>query len=201
MTRAIDKRLFNQNKKIMKEGFSSQEICPYCNCIMAKETGSSFSVISIDHIVASTKGGTDELCNLIACCANCNSRKGNGTRTLLANFKDPILLSDDDYKALNSFLSLELRIFWARELKELLLNKEYDKALEGCLIGENNSPSKGFFEILSRDIRKVKENKTIQLENKIIKQIVKTLKEDIQRMSLAKESVSHLDFVTYSLIS
>lgn len=201
MTRAIDKRLFNQNKKIMKEGFSSQEVCPYCNCIMIKDTGSSFSVISIDHIVASTKGGSDDLDNLIACCANCNSRKGNGTRTLLAKFNESVFLSDDDYRKLNIFLSLELRIFWARELKELLLNKEYDKALWGCLIGENNSPSKGFFEILSRDIRKVRENKTVQLENKIIKQIVKTLKEDIQRMSLAKEDVSHLNFVTYSLLS
>lgn len=201
MTKAFNKRLFNQNKKIMKKEFSNEEICPYCNCVMIKETVSSFSVISIDHIVASTKGGTDELDNLVACCANCNSRKGNGTRTLLAYFSESVHLSDDEYRNLNSFLSLELRIFWARELKELLLNKEYDKALDGCWIGENNSPSKGFFELLSRDIVKIKKNRTIQLENKIIKQIVLTLREDLQKMSVVQESVSHLKFVTYSLVS
>ena len=44
--------------------------CPYCP---AKITETSFS---LDHIHPISKGGTNHLNNLIACCKSCNSKKG-----------------------------------------------------------------------------------------------------------------------------
>lgn len=45
-------------------------VCHYCRVTVKP---SSFTV---DHIVPVTKGGTDNLSNLVACCRSCNSKKG-----------------------------------------------------------------------------------------------------------------------------
>lgn len=45
-------------------------VCHYC---AAAVKPSSFTV---DHIVPVSKGGTDDLSNLVACCRPCNSKKG-----------------------------------------------------------------------------------------------------------------------------
>lgn len=36
-----------------------------------------YGVFSVDHIIPESKGGTDELDNLIAACMNCNMKKGD----------------------------------------------------------------------------------------------------------------------------
>ena len=77
MTKAQDKILFNQNKRLIKASLPDHSICPYCNSIMVKNAKCPYALVSIDHIVPYTKGGGDELTNLVTCCANCNTRKGN----------------------------------------------------------------------------------------------------------------------------
>lgn len=45
--------------------------CVYCGI-----QTNPFSTFSIDHVVPVSKGGTDDLANLVPCCRSCNSRKG-----------------------------------------------------------------------------------------------------------------------------
>lgn len=65
-------------EKLLKAFNKTNGICPYCSC---KITKSSFS---LDHRKPISKGGTNHLNNLIACCRSCNSRKGDSS---LKNFK------------------------------------------------------------------------------------------------------------------
>lgn len=199
MTKAFNKTVFNFNKKLLKEKLSDSEACPYCNCLMEKETNSSYSVMSIDHVVASAKGGTDEIDNLIACCANCNSRKGDSERILLPLFKESRVLSDEEYRKVNFYLNLELRIYWAKEIKELIINKNYEKALKACSFGEKNSPSKSFFEHARKGIKSIMNDK--KNENKVLKKIVNDLRDDIQKYYEVKEETEFLGFSIYTLIA
>jgi 5-methylcytosine-specific restriction endonuclease McrA len=43
---------------------------------------------TVDHIVPEDEGGYDTHDNLVACCARCNSSKGNGQRNLLPQSPD-----------------------------------------------------------------------------------------------------------------
>lgn len=45
--------------------------CQYC--------GTKKSVMTIDHIIPKSRGGTDSWENLVAACVKCNNRKGNRT--------------------------------------------------------------------------------------------------------------------------
>jgi hypothetical protein len=46
--------------------------CWYCQEILKP-----WQSFSIDHVIPRSKGGTDELCNLVPCCRHCNSVKKN----------------------------------------------------------------------------------------------------------------------------
>lgn len=54
---------------------ASGQPCPECGNAMARWCGRR--VVSLDHIVAISKGGTNELSNLRAICNRCNARKGS----------------------------------------------------------------------------------------------------------------------------
>ncbi|AOQ26724.1 hypothetical protein [Vibrio phage 2E1] len=45
-------------------------ICQYCGCDLPVEQS------TLDHIVATNKGGSNHISNLIYCCKPCNSSKG-----------------------------------------------------------------------------------------------------------------------------
>ncbi len=40
--------------------------CWYCGC---------FEISTVDHVVPKSKGGSDDLDNLVLCCKSCNSKK------------------------------------------------------------------------------------------------------------------------------
>lgn len=46
-------------------------VCRYCKLVLDKYT------ITIDHVVAKSKGGSDDLSNLVASCKHCNGRKSD----------------------------------------------------------------------------------------------------------------------------
>lgn len=45
--------------------------CFYCNIPLSKKTS------TIDHIIATSKGGADTLNNMVLCCSWCNNNKGS----------------------------------------------------------------------------------------------------------------------------
>lgn len=52
------------------------KICHYCDKKVAKPGTYSGKKTTFDHIVPQAKGGSDDVDNLVLCCARCNSEKG-----------------------------------------------------------------------------------------------------------------------------
>jgi HNH endonuclease len=68
-------RRFDQVPALTKEKLFARDryICAYCAQRFRSEE------LEMEHIVPSSKGGTDSWTNLVAACRACNSRKGNRT--------------------------------------------------------------------------------------------------------------------------
>ena len=66
------KDLASNNWKSIRLQIAARDglVCHYCEAVVKP---ASFTV---DHIVPVTKGGTEDLSNLVACCRSCNSKKG-----------------------------------------------------------------------------------------------------------------------------
>ncbi|WP_417373000.1 HNH endonuclease [Glutamicibacter protophormiae] len=54
-----------------------QRHCPYCQIGLNYTDRRAFNGAQVDHIVPHSKGGTNELANLVICCRTCNISKGN----------------------------------------------------------------------------------------------------------------------------
>lgn len=52
--------------------------CFYCGCKLTREIDKARS-ITLDHLVPSSKGGSDRIANLVLCCGPCNRKKGDMT--------------------------------------------------------------------------------------------------------------------------
>lgn len=55
-------------------------LCHYCRCHLKRGNGASCKdphYATIDHIVPRSKGGTNDLANLVYACLACNQRKAN----------------------------------------------------------------------------------------------------------------------------
>lgn len=73
MGRTIDKSL--------KEQVPS-EVCYYCGCTLNNQNR------TYDHVIPVSKGGKDDVTNLVACCSCCNQVKKNFTLFELLNTLD-----------------------------------------------------------------------------------------------------------------
>lgn len=51
--------------------------CAYCGEVMEIDTCNKPMSATIDHIIPRSKGGKDEIFNLVAACRQCNTEKGN----------------------------------------------------------------------------------------------------------------------------
>lgn len=60
-------RVSRQDRLLQQTGYR----CGYCACELTRQT------VTRDHIVPRCKGGKTTDDNLIACCRNCNQRKGH----------------------------------------------------------------------------------------------------------------------------
>ncbi len=60
----------NKRESLLNE---TDHRCVYCGCVLDKDT------MTIDHIVALSRGGTSEDDNCVASCSECNYRKGCAT--------------------------------------------------------------------------------------------------------------------------
>lgn len=52
--------------------FRDQMRCGWCNCLIVNNDD-----LTIDHCIPTSKGGSHRTTNLITCCKQCNSRRGN----------------------------------------------------------------------------------------------------------------------------
>lgn len=57
----------DRSRVLQRDGFA----CRYC--------GARANPMTIDHVLPISKGGTNDLRNLVSCCMSCNSRKGPRT--------------------------------------------------------------------------------------------------------------------------
>jgi hypothetical protein len=55
-------------------------ICYYCKCEMTQEgnLGKNSKRVTLEHLQPRSKGGSDRMENLVAACAGCNNKRGNG---------------------------------------------------------------------------------------------------------------------------
>lgn len=51
--------------------------CHYCGMILPKPGNKGSAITQVDHIEPVSKGGSDELLNLVICCKRCNRAKAN----------------------------------------------------------------------------------------------------------------------------
>ena len=79
-------------------------VCIYCGC----ELGSYWHV---DHVTPVSKGGRDEMVNLVPSCPSCNSRKSN---------------TDFDAMRFNQGIRDSKRPFFSRSQREWLLKHGFD---------------------------------------------------------------------------
>ncbi len=60
-------------KKLRSELFELANQCSYCGAIITHREA------TIDHMIPTCRGGIDAATNLVLCCSNCNSSKGDDT--------------------------------------------------------------------------------------------------------------------------
>jgi hypothetical protein len=193
MTQANNKALFNQNKRAIKAALPDESVCPYCNCIMLKATNSPYSLVSLDHIKAYSKGGDDSLENLIACCANCNTKKGNNPFALFFRINTTKIIPDSEYTLLNDFVTVTQRVEYLKKIKELIIAKELLSGVTLSQEAEIKTSSNSFFAKL-----------TLALKNNtnsdyILKEVVVRLKAELDKLTTLNEELKHISFSTYSL--
>lgn len=201
MTQAQNKELFNLNKRMLKAQLPNNPICPYCNGIMLKDNSSPYALISIDHILAYSKGGSDELNNLLACCANCNTKKGNDPRSVMFKLDSPRILTDAEYASLNDFITISTRIIILEIIKESILKINYPEALRLARISQRSTTSKSFFTKLEQSLQKclaLSESKV--RHDYSLKEVIVRLKAEKDKMCEIKEVTAPLNFSTYCLI-
>jgi hypothetical protein len=193
MTQAQDKALFNQNKRLIKSKMAQESVCPYCNSIMLKDTTSPYNLVSIDHITAYSKGGDDSLENLIPCCANCNTKKGNTPNATMFKLQNPRILSNYEYEQLNDYTTVSVRIDKLKSMKDLILSGELKTAIALSQESERTTISKSFFSKLSTALK----NNTNP--DYIIKEVIVRLKAEMDKMTNLTESTQHIKFTIYNL--
>lgn len=199
MTKAVDKIAFNLNKKAIKAKLPEQMPCPYCNALMKKNSTCPFSLLSIDHIVPYSKGGTDEIENLIACCANCNSRKGNNN-SLFFRIKETKSLNTTEYDFLNSLVTVEDRIEKIRILINLIESKDFPSAISCSQEYTNSSINKSFFKKTNEMLKEMSVKKTKDNFHEAHASLIIRLKAEKDKLFNINEAISHLNVSLYSLL-
>lgn len=193
MTKAQDKILFNQNKRIIKSKMTQESVCPYCNSIMLIETKSPYSLVSIDHILAYSKGGDDNFDNLIACCANCNTKKGNIPNPLMFRLQDSKLLSDTEYSQINDYITVSVRITKLQAIKDLILSDNLKQAILLSQECTTTTTSISFFAKLTLALQ------TNTKPDYIIKEVIVRLKAELDKMTELADATNHIKFSIYTL--
>lgn len=194
MTQAMKKELFNKNKRAIKAALPEVSLCPYCNSLMSKDTKSPYSFVSIDHKVAYSKGGSDEMENLIPCCGNCNTKKGNNPQAIFFRLNSPKVLTDEEYIFLNDVVTIFQRIEYLYQLKELVVAGKVSEAIDLSKEAQVKTTSSSFFNKLTQGI---KNNSNADY---ITKEVIVRLKAELDKMSTLKENLSGVDYALYCLL-
>jgi 5-methylcytosine-specific restriction endonuclease McrA len=77
VSRGIRRKVYEMN--LVKHG---EYTCEYCNKkpLYRNQSGESHmqdNTITVDHIIPFSKGGSNKMDNLIACCFECNNKKAD----------------------------------------------------------------------------------------------------------------------------
>lgn len=73
-------------------------LCCYCKVptVVDPIAGERFRERTLDHVIALSQGGKDELDNVVLACRSCNSRKGTRPQYQYAQVGNPMRGSHDD---------------------------------------------------------------------------------------------------------
>jgi 5-methylcytosine-specific restriction endonuclease McrA len=68
---------FVYRRRWLEQRFTEQQgLCAYCACAMTLEAGYT-TTATVDHVLARSQGGLDQIENIVAACSRCNNAKGS----------------------------------------------------------------------------------------------------------------------------
>ena len=69
------RRMPRQNRAVSRKGIMlrDQSSCQYCRSVLPAKS------LTLDHVIPRSRGGPSTWENLVACCLDCNNRKGDRT--------------------------------------------------------------------------------------------------------------------------
>lgn len=78
-------------------------ICPYCATKFLKEDG-TINDCNIDHVIPLSRGGKDDILNMVIACTACNSAKGSMTPEEFSSVSEKIKSGEIKKSDLNDYL-------------------------------------------------------------------------------------------------
>jgi len=73
----VKRKNFDNRRKLRRCMERQQCICPYCEREMYFRGQQLKPVATVDHVIPLSKGGTNSIDNMVACCTGCNTAKGS----------------------------------------------------------------------------------------------------------------------------
>jgi 5-methylcytosine-specific restriction endonuclease McrA len=69
--------------------------CHYCGTKLVCGQWPAWDSATVDHFISVGNGGSDDMSNLVACCRNCNCRKGERpAERWMKNMPTPAMIED-----------------------------------------------------------------------------------------------------------
>lgn len=118
-----------KNKDKLYIYYRDNKKCFYCDKSL------KFKQITLDHLIPVSKGGVDEIFNIVTCCKTCNKFKGN---TLLENYEKIII--NLLHKAVNDnmIIGKNIKMDNYRLKEELLKVKKIENITDKIIFQSDN---------------------------------------------------------------